>query len=163
MIMVFLFFVILFCFIFFCFIWFYFVYIYMIFFYIIRYYFVFYVDVFYFMRYLLLGCGKSGFVFFIWIFCSGFMEKSLFFWSAFILGFVGISFLFCVVYSKYIFKFYILSILKGENNFVYRIRFLYCFILGRSIKVCIFWLGFMWVIWLKLIGLDIIFDFRFDF
>lgn len=47
-----------------------------------------------------LGCGKSGLAPLIWTSCSGFMEKSLFFWLASTPGLVGTPFPLCAAYSK---------------------------------------------------------------
>lgn len=98
--MAFLFSVTLFCFTVSCFIWLYLIYIYMTLSYIIRHYLVSYVDVSHFMRHSPLGCGKSGLVPLIWTSCSGFMEKSLFFWPASTPGLVGTPFPLCAAYSK---------------------------------------------------------------
>lgn len=46
------------------------------------------------------GCGKSGLAPLIWTSCSGFMEKSLFFWLASTPGLVGTPFPLCAAYSK---------------------------------------------------------------
>lgn len=158
--MAFLFSVTLFCFTVSCFIWLYLVYIYMTLSYIIRHYLVSYVDVSHFMRHSPLGCGKSGLVPLIWTSCSGFMEKSLFFWLASTPGLVGTPFPLCAAYSKiHIQTLYITERVKIT---LYRIRFSHCLTLGRSIKACIPWSGPMWATWLKLIGPDIIFDLRSD-